>query len=71
MADMSVAGATLHLTLIKCRFGDPALARNVRCVTLRGRRRFLSWVHIRLIGNAAAVAAGGDEAKAAETERNR
>jgi hypothetical protein len=34
-------------------------------------RRFLSWVHIRLIGNAAAVAAGGDEAKAAETERNR
>jgi hypothetical protein len=53
------------------RIGDPALARNVCCVTLRGRRRFLSWVHIRLIGNAAAVAAGGDEAKAAETERNR
>jgi hypothetical protein len=50
--------------------GDPALARNVCCVSLRGRR-FLSWVHIRLIGNAAAVAAGGGEAKAAETERNR
>jgi hypothetical protein len=49
---------------------DPALARNVCCVTFRGRRRFLSWVHIRLIGDAAAVAAGGGEAKAAETGRS-
>jgi len=37
---------------------------------LRVRRRFLPWVHIQLTGDAA-VAAGGDQAKAAEIDRNR
>jgi hypothetical protein len=55
---------------MKYRFGDPALARNICCVTLRVRRRFLPWVHIQLTGDAA-VAAGGDQAKAAGIDRNR
>jgi hypothetical protein len=50
---------------------DPALARTNCCVTLRVRRRFLPWVHIQLTGDAAAVAAGGGQAKAAGIDRNR
>lgn len=49
----------------------PALGRNICCVSLRVRRRFLPWVYVRLIGDAAAVAAGGNEAEADGTDRNR